>query len=283
MPPGPGAGGGGRRAGRRRARRGAARALPAPAAAAARAARRGRLPGASCPTARSTSGCRRRTATRGRPRATWPSGPASSSRRASSTAPAGRLLPGRRGAARRAHRAGRAPAGVRPYPARNAAPDTGAPYDAVRWPTCSTATRSAPAWDEMIDRRRHRPRALPAAARVDPAQRRPGAAGRRRRAGPRLPQPGRHLRRRRRGAAVPARHRAARHRRRRAGSTIERGRAAAGRDARGVPGRRLRAAAGWSPTASCRAASSPPPSTSTARRTASSRPTACACTSPAST
>ncbi len=86
---GPGAGRGGRRARRRGARRGPARALPRPAAAPRRASSTASATRRSCPTARSTCGCRRRAATRGRRPATWPSGPASSSRRASSTDPRG--------------------------------------------------------------------------------------------------------------------------------------------------------------------------------------------------
>ena len=64
---------------------------------------------------------------------------------------------------------------------------------------------------------------------------------------------------------------------------VEAGRAAAGADAGEVPRRRLRRRAGARTTASSRAGSSPPPRTSTARPPASSRPTACACTSAAST
>ena len=139
--------------------------------------------------------------------------------------------------------------------------------------------RSAPAWDEMIDA--DGSARAPYRALHESIQRsgHPGAAGRRRRARPGLPRPGRHLRRRRRGAAVPARHRAAGHRRRRLADDRD-GRAAAGAGARGVPRRRLRRRPGRRATASSRAGSSPRPSTSTARRTASSRPTACGCTSP---
>ena len=72
---------------RRRARRGAARALPDPAAGADRAARRGRLPGRAARRRVLPLGARRRAATPGRRPTTWPSGPASSCRRATSTAP----------------------------------------------------------------------------------------------------------------------------------------------------------------------------------------------------
>ena len=60
---------------------------------------------------------------------------------------------------------------------------------------------------------------------------------------------------------------------------IERGVAQRVLRAGGVPRRRLRRRAGASPTGSCRAASSPPARTSTARRTGWCRPTASACTS----
>ena len=142
--------------------------------------------------------------------------------------------------------------------------------------------RLGPGWDEMfgepgMPRETLRGAARHAAAAV---QRRAGRPGRG--AGPGLPRPGHHVRAQGRRAAVPARHRAADHRRRRV--AVGRGRRrAAGPGAGGVPRRRLRRR----PGARRRRRAAPdhrdqrplPPRGGRA----STRPTAYASTSPAST
>ena len=254
MPPGPVQASSRRGARRRRARRGAARAVPraacsdcgrssAPAGYPGTAARRRVLPvGRQCPAA-----------TPGPRRSTWLGRPASSSRRASSTAPAGRPLPGRGGSAGRAHR-----------PRRQASrrlsddfgrSDIGAGGKMIR--PLNTADTTPPYDPEVADLfdgyrlgagvgRDDRRRPAPPARRTGRCTTRSRTPARTSCAAsvghprPFLPQPGRHVRRRRRGAAIPARHRAAGHRRRDLADHRD-GRAPAGQDAGGVPRRRLRA------------------------------------------